>query len=81
LKPADFPIGSPESRAAARAVVESRETDGCRLQLVNYIQRPRQDGSRPHIGEWCSLGDILMRIVFVPESTDEATLEKLVATP
>jgi hypothetical protein len=78
-KPWEFPTGSAESRAAARAIVDSRDRDTFRLRIVNHIPRPRQDNSRPHIGEWQSMADGFMRIVFVPEATDDATLEKLLA--
>ncbi len=81
VNPSEYAIGSLESRAAARAVAESRETDSFRLQIVNHIERPRQDNSRPHVGKWRAVGDGLMRIVYVPENTDEATIEKLLATP
>lgn len=82
LRPEDFPIGSPESRAAARAMLQTRESNIRRLQMVSAIPRPRQDNSRPHVGAWQPMSDGgFMRVVYVPPETDEETIERLLATP
>jgi hypothetical protein len=36
----EFPLGSMESRAAARALLEAQERDVRRLQIVDCIPRP-----------------------------------------
>ena len=82
LRPEDFSIGSPESRAAARAMLETREINVTRLQIVSSIPRPRQDNSRPHVGPWQPMIDGgFMRMVYVPLGTDDKTRERLLATP
>lgn len=51
LQPGQFALGSPQSRAAARALIESRRSE---LDLVEIYSR--QEGLRtPEIGEWESL--------------------------
>jgi hypothetical protein len=36
---------------------------------------------RPRIGEWQSIGNGLMRIIYAPENAEEATLEEMLPTP
>jgi len=80
--PWEFEIGSAESRAAARAMLESREKGVRRLQIVSCVPRPRQDNSVPSVGPWQSTTDGgLVRVVNVPPGTDEETLRRLLATP
>jgi hypothetical protein len=49
MKPGDFPIGSPESRAAARALLEARETPAMTLLITSYIERPGLDPDLYHV--------------------------------
>lgn len=80
VRPEDFLVGSAESRAAARAALEARDTDMRRIQIVSHVERPRQDNSVPHIGPWQQAGDgSLMRIVYVPPGTDEEARESEMA--
>ena len=80
MKPEDFPIGSLESRAAARSMLEVRDKDVRRLELVTNVLFPdhgeeRQDRSRPHATPWTrTLDGGLMRILYVPSgmTADEA---------
>lgn len=79
--PASFPVGSDESRAAARALLEERENISDRLQVVSHIPHWDQDNTRPHIGPWQpTISGTPMRVVYVPPGTDEETLRQLLAT-
>ena len=44
-RPDEFPIGSPESRAAARAMLEARESGVRRRQIIIDLRRPRGEPS------------------------------------
>lgn len=80
-KPWQFPLASPESRAAARALLEAREKGVQRLQIVHSVPSPRQDNSHPRIGEWTPMLDGgLMRLVYIPPKTDEETRERILST-
>lgn len=81
-RPEEFPLGSMESRAAARALLEAREKDVRRVQIIHSIPHPNEDHSRPHVGHWQQWGDGgLMRLIYVPPGTDEETLSRVLATP
>jgi len=45
-RPEDFPIGSPESHAAARAMIEARDRDVPRRQIILDIPRLNEKVSR-----------------------------------
>jgi hypothetical protein len=80
MKPGDYAIGSPESRAAARAVLERRLAERNRggLTLITNIPRPSGDGIR--IGEWCEGADgTLMRICFLPTAMTIEEAEQVAA--
>jgi hypothetical protein len=81
-QPENSALGSPESRAAARAMLESREKGVRRIQFVSNVQWSGQDNSLPHVGDWqrCIDGG-LMRFVYVPDGTDDETENRLLATP
>ena len=84
VKPGDYALGSPESRAAARAALERRlaERNSGGITLVTDIPRPSGDGLR--IGEWCEGGDgTLMRVCFLPtgmtmEEAEQTGAERLI---
>ena len=86
-KPGDFPIGSPESRAAARMLMRSRVDNRKRFQFVTNVSFPDLDGpprdrSKPYVTPWTETGDgCLMRLVYVPNRTDDETENRLLATP
>lgn len=65
MKPGDFPIGSMESRAAARMQVErGRETQE-RIEIICHVSRPRRDYTQPLATPWQDISDgRSMRIVF-----------------
>jgi hypothetical protein len=72
-RPEDFPIGSVESRAAARLCAEMREDTRKRVEIVSHIPRrwcgpgpEPPDWNKPGAGEWMDYGDVLMRIVYKP---------------
>ena len=80
-RPDEFPLGSMESRAAARAMLEAQESGVRRLQIVIDAPRPRREGQPDtRVGPWCKADDGTMtRSVIVPPGTDEETLRRLLA--
>jgi hypothetical protein len=85
-KPGDFPIGSPESRSAARMLMGSRLDNRKRIQFVTNASFPDHDGpsrdrSKSYVTPWTETRDgCLMRFVYVPNGTDEETKNRLIAT-
>jgi hypothetical protein len=51
-KPGDFPIGSPESRAAARIRLASWDDRRKRMRIITNIPGRGVDNSRVHFGKW-----------------------------
>ena len=81
-RPEEFPLGSMESRVAARAVLELRETQVRRVQIVHSVPRPCQDNSKPHVGAWIPMIEgASTRLVYIPSETDEETRRQILATP
>jgi hypothetical protein len=75
LKPGDYPMGSPESRAAARAQHTLRKDARKRIEIVSNVAWLWDgDGAKladsneevPHVGPWQDWGETLMRIVYLP---------------
>jgi hypothetical protein len=67
MKPEDFPIGSAESRAAARLKVARWFNGRKRLTLIMDIPRPRTDNPRVIFGDWTERPDgSLYRLVHAP---------------
>ena len=66
-RPEDFPIGSRESRAAARIQLSRRIDTRERMTLAWHIPRPKQDRTRLQFDPWreCPDGG-LFRLVYVP---------------
>jgi len=80
--PANFQVGSAESRAAARAVLELRDIQLRRIQIVHSVPRPHQDNSKPNVGDWAPMIDgSFTRLVYIPAETDEETRRQILATP
>jgi hypothetical protein len=80
LRPESFPLGSPESRAAARMFAEHRQDTRKRIQFVTNVRLPPErgflepeDSSKPWIGSSQDCGATLMRFVYIPPemSADE----------
>ena len=82
-RPEEFPLGSPESRAAARAMLEAQERDVRRVSIILDAPRPQHEGEPDtKVGPWYKTADgALMRTVIVPPGTDENTLRRVLATP
>jgi hypothetical protein len=74
LRPEDFPLGSPESRAAARVRLDGRDGDSRRIEVISHIPRPwtgsgpePADWNKvPRFGPWRDCGDVLVRVVYQP---------------
>ena len=76
MKPGDFPLGSPESRAAARMLAMSQQDTRKRVEIVTNVHMPCPgkgpdpdpwNDEEPHFGPWRDCGDVLMRFVYVPD--------------
>lgn len=66
MKPGEYPLGSVQSRVAARALLERRLAARNRLDIVSSIPRPGGDGEI-HIGAWSEAADgTLMRFSNIP---------------
>jgi hypothetical protein len=67
VKPADYPISSPASRAAARLQIAQRNSSRKRVRLVCNVPRPGVDDSRVRFGGWQECQDgTLLQIAYVP---------------
>jgi hypothetical protein len=85
MRPDEFPLGSAQSRAAARGVLESRKIDAPRLEVINHIPRPNRDGQRddtkPYAAPWQKIANgQLMRILYVPTGMTEEEARRAVGT-
>ena len=88
MKPGDFPIGSPESRAAARMLAANWQDTRRRIEIVTNVHMPdpHREGpdpenwndKQPHIGPWRDFGDVLLRFVYVPDGMSVDSALKLV---
>ena len=69
--------------AGLRALLESRDKNVRRFQIVMNVPRPRRENlPETRLGDWMPMtGGGLVRIVHVPPDTDEETIERLLATP
>jgi hypothetical protein len=76
-RPGDFPLGSPESRAAARMLLKNQRDGRQRIEIVSNIARPGVDNAKPCMSPWSDFGDILMRMVYVPDAMSEEETRKL----
>ena len=65
--PSSFPVGSLESRAAARILLSRRIDTRKRMTIVLSFGRGIKDPSRVHFGEWREGSDgSLSRIAYAP---------------
>jgi hypothetical protein len=86
LRPGDFPIGSPESRAAARMLAANRQNTRERIEFVSHLHEPwRGEGPEPEgwnselrIGPWQDCGDTLFRFVYVPSGMSADVPRKII---
>ena|ERR1700690_529279 len=66
-QPGNFPIGSLESRSAARLRLIRLNESRKRIRFIHNISRPREDESRVWFGEWQDCKDgTLFQMVYVP---------------
>jgi hypothetical protein len=88
VRPADFPVGSPESRAAARAAVEQRRASQKRRELVivhsvpspNRESDPDFDPLGPIVHEWRMAEDgVLERTCWIPPGMTVEEAERICA--
>jgi hypothetical protein len=75
-----MPLGSPQSRAAARVVLTRRFAGRKRIDLIVVSTIPRPRGERIQVGEWrdCENG-ILRRTSFLPPGMTIQEAEGIVA--
>jgi hypothetical protein len=79
--PGRYPIGSPESRAAARAALERRYAQRRRIDVVSSIPRPGAEGEI-RIGTWIEGEDgVLFRFSTIPPGMTIQEAERIVAQP
>jgi len=71
-KPGDFPVGSCESRAAARMRLQQLNANRSTFELIHSVPRPYCSATEPHATEWRELDDgRLMRVVYVPNEFNQ----------
>ena len=79
--PGKHPLGSPQSRAAARALLERRFTSRERIDIVSTIPRPAGNGEI-RIGSWVEgAHGALIRFSTVPPGMTIKEAERIVAQP
>jgi len=72
LKPANFPVGSPESRAAARSLLRQKQSKLVRLQFLHSVPRPwyGKGPAPPDVPRayswWEGKDGRMMRLVYIP---------------
>jgi hypothetical protein len=84
MRPADFPLGSPESRAAARMQAQREQNSLKRIEIIWNVPRPQRelspgtDNYMPHASPWQRTTDGgLMRIVYCPGEWKELPVEDI----
>src|SRR5665213_1007682 len=80
IRPSDYPLGSRQSRAAARAILARRLAGRKRTELIiiSSVPRPQSDGIR--IGEWRECTDrTLTRISLLPPGMTMREAERVVS--
>jgi hypothetical protein len=70
--PGEFPLGSPQSRAAARMRLQQLRASRPQVDLLHSVPRPHRDNGLVHVGEWSELPDgQLMRWTYTPRAAHE----------
>jgi hypothetical protein len=81
LEPGHYALGSPQSRAAARALLERRFAARKGIEVVSTIARPGADGEI-RIGDWMEGADgTLFRTCNIPNGMTPQEAERVVAQP
>jgi hypothetical protein len=80
--PGRFPLGSSQSRAAARSLVERRLAGLKKIDLVISIPRPGAEEGEIRIGEWIEGPDgTLFRTSSLPAGMTIQEAERIVSQP
>ena len=81
LRLGDYELGSPQSRATARALLERRFAGRRRIDIVSSIPRPGGDGGI-RIGTWIEGADgSLFRFSSIPPGMTIEEAERIVSQP
>jgi hypothetical protein len=79
LKPGEYPFGSPQSRATARALLERRFAGRRRIDVVSSVPRPGANGEI-RIGTWIEGADgSLFRFSTIPAGMTVEDAERIAA--
>ena len=82
LKPGDYPLGSAQSRAAARANLERRFAGRKRLDVVTRCIVDVPGFAEPQLGKWRECPDgSLLRFSRLPAGMTIEEAERIVAQP
>jgi hypothetical protein len=80
MKPGDFALGSRQSRAAARALLECRFAARKRIEVIYSIPRPSAREGEIRIGEWMEGPDgTLFRTCNIPAGMTIQEAERIVS--
>jgi hypothetical protein len=80
--PADYPLGSPASRVAARAMLEWKHKTREYMQLMSLHPIHRTDTSRVQFGEWKEWPNgTLVRWLYVPHVWLKTPVEEVPRCP
>ena len=81
LRPGEYPLGSAQSRAAARALLERRFAGRRRIDVVSSVPRPGGDGGI-RVGTWVECDDgSLFRLSNLPPGITIKEAERIVSQP
>jgi hypothetical protein len=79
MRPSEYPLGSIQSRAAARGLLEHRFASRRRIDIVSSIPRPGGNGGI-HIGTWTECEDgSLFRFSSIPPGMTIEEAEQMVS--
>ena len=80
FQPRNYPLGSPQSRAAARGVLARRFADRKRFDTIIVSATPRPCGDVIRIGEWSEDKDgTLRRTSFLPPGMSMEEAERIIS--
>jgi hypothetical protein len=60
-----------------RLQLANRRDTRRRIEIVSNIARADVDNAKPHATSWSDFGDVLMRMVYVPDAMSEEEARKL----
>lgn len=80
MNPGNYALGSPQSRAAARAILGRRLAGRKRTELIIISSVPRPQGDGIRIGKWSGCTDgTLTRTSFLPSDMTMDEAERIVS--